>query len=796
MASLDDDLRPIAEDDFERYYAEKIWEWIPPVYRHEDGIAEDPEVLRSLVEVLALQAAIARRSTDRLWEDQFIDFCDDWAVPYIGDLVGTRLVNALSRRGRRVDVAKTLYYRRRKGTLQVLESLIRDMTGWEGVVVESFRRLARLRHGLDPEPGGLVGPVTHTPPGGTANLRAPRGGDLLPGPFDEYHHTPDVRQHRGLKGRYNIPRLNFHLYRLLPFEVRLATAVSRVERRFTFDPSGRDIPLFRPSQRRDSGRCGSVEEWAISAPIPCRLLGAASYRLSEDAVPAGFENELGPLVGVLFGNERRLRETLLTLIDTLTLDTNISSILLRSITDDSPRRHLIPEAIAVLVAENSGEAPFSHEMIVSGDLEDWGQSLTLPDDKRIVIDPERGRFLLLEDAGSGEQKFVPVYHYGFSGPVGAGTYDRRGSVVMGDEVTDIDGGARNTAGHELEAGPITGFSLPNDGIHQFINSKTYIPDAPADNTITDVNKLNLQAKNGERPYIKLKPRDDEHAWIFEALTKPAGDPDAEANIRCLMLEGLWLGIEPTDIAMQTLAAAEDRCDPVATTLVLDGVFDRVVIRHCTLDPGGEQARLEPLECMPIPYVALEVRGQVEELIVENAIVGPILEATSDTDPCSVGKLIIRDSIVQSLDPGVNGITTRIGEVHLERVTVFGDVEVNRLFATEALIQGSVMVTDNQHGCFRFSATNQGADVRLPPQYESHLIEGGIPNHYFVSRRFGDPGYGQLSGTVPQVIVRGAENGSEIGAFSSLLSPVKLDSLKAKVNEFMPFGLIAQYINEN
>jgi hypothetical protein len=200
--------------------------------------------------------------------------------------------------------------------------------------------------------------------------------------------------------------------------------------------------------------------------------------------------------------------------------------------------------------------------------------------------------------------------------------------------------------------------------------------------------------------------------------------------------------------------------------------------------------------MPIPVVTLEVRGQVDELIIENAIAGPILESTSDADPCSVGKLIIRDSIVQSLYPGINGITTRIGEVHLERVTVFGDVEVNRLFATEALIQGSVKVTDNQHGCFRFSATNQGADVRLPPQYESHLIEGGIPNHYFVSRRFGDPGYGQLSETVPQVIVRGAENGSEIGVFSSLLGPVKLDSLKAKVNEFMPFGLIAQYINEN
>ena len=30
-------LRP-AEDGYARYYAEKIWEWIPEVYRHEDGL--------------------------------------------------------------------------------------------------------------------------------------------------------------------------------------------------------------------------------------------------------------------------------------------------------------------------------------------------------------------------------------------------------------------------------------------------------------------------------------------------------------------------------------------------------------------------------------------------------------------------------------------------------------------------------------------------------------------------------------------------------------------------------------
>ena len=165
-----------AEDHFERYYTEKIWEWIPAIYRDLDGQAANPGVMRAMVVLLAQQAAIARRSIDRLWEDQFIELCDDWAISYLGDLVGTRLVNELNRRGRRVDVARTIYYRRRKGTPLVLERLTQDITGWEGTVVESFRRLGRTRHNFDPELSDQLAfdaiPSLVTPPGGWANLKS------------------------------------------------------------------------------------------------------------------------------------------------------------------------------------------------------------------------------------------------------------------------------------------------------------------------------------------------------------------------------------------------------------------------------------------------------------------------------------------------------------------------------------------------------------------------------------------------------------------------------------------------
>ncbi|GKT07112.1 hypothetical protein [Desulforhabdus sp. TSK] len=786
-----------AQDEFERYYTEKIWDWIPAVFKEEDGLAARPDVLRSIVEILARQAAVARRSIDRLWEDQFIEFCDDWAIPYIGDLVGTRLVHELNRRGRRVDVARTIFYRRRKGTPLVMELLIRDITGWSGVVVESFKQLARARHGLDPEPDAFAGLVTQAPPGGWARLPSAHGAELVDGPFDEFAHTPDFRQPRGKLGRYNIPKLNFHLYRLLPFEVNFATAANFGDNRFTFDPSGRDVPLFSPDQRTDPERCHAVREWELPAPIPCRLLGAASYvitdalldDLMEGGLPQDAAEELSRYLGVVFRDEVRLRVTLESLTHSAAILVMFDRILAGAITEDSPKAHLIPStiqsdprAVAVAVGADRDSIPVEHQRIAAGNLEDWGTSLgTLPPEKTLVIDPERGRFWFPSDPGG--QVWVPAYHYGFSGNIGAGPYDKRDALVSGT-VTDLPDGDPGDPGPVAMSLPVP----PLTGVFQLGNSKTYRPDGD----INGIDKLTLQAANFERPYVeRLTPAGTE--WVFRAEPKaavPPGESEPEENLRHLALTGLWVGIEEDGAA-----PGPEPCPPIAAALVLEGVFDRVVISHCTLDPGGEKARTDPGQCRAIPYVRLLVRGNVEELVIESSIVGPILEDEAAGNPGAIQKLFVHDSIVQSIDAACPAIETDLGEVELERATVFGDVEVNRLFASEALIQGVVKVTDNQHGCFRFSATHDAPDKRLPRQFESHLFEPGIPNHCFVSRRFGDPGYGQLSETAPAELVRGAENRSEIGAFNSLLNPIKLDDLKAKVNEFMPFGLIAQYINE-
>src|SRR6266545_2517304 len=96
------------DDRYAEYYAAKLWQLIPAVYRSLDSDPTKPGPLAELVNRIGAQAAVLRRSIDRLWEDQSIESCDDWIIPYIGDLLATKLVACLDPAGQRRDVAKTI----------------------------------------------------------------------------------------------------------------------------------------------------------------------------------------------------------------------------------------------------------------------------------------------------------------------------------------------------------------------------------------------------------------------------------------------------------------------------------------------------------------------------------------------------------------------------------------------------------------------------------------------------------------------------------------------------------------
>ncbi len=66
--------------------ADQLFALLPAVYRTRD--AENGGPLQALFAVIAAQSGIVEDNIKQLYDDQFIETCAPWVIPYIGDLVG------------------------------------------------------------------------------------------------------------------------------------------------------------------------------------------------------------------------------------------------------------------------------------------------------------------------------------------------------------------------------------------------------------------------------------------------------------------------------------------------------------------------------------------------------------------------------------------------------------------------------------------------------------------------------------------------------------------------------------
>ena len=224
--------------------AQKLYELLPAIYRSRD--AEQSEPLRALLAVIAEQIGVLEDDLDRLYDDQFIETCNDWVVPYIGDLIGYRSLHGVVPKvaSPRAEVAHTIAFRRRKGTATMLEQLARDVTGWPARVVEYFQLLGWTENMNHIRPEAQYAP----------NLRDWEKLERLNNPFDLTCHTIDVRRISERAGKYNIPNIGIHLWRLGAYRLRNSPAVAVAAgdtQRFLFDPLGRDTQLFTQPERED-----------------------------------------------------------------------------------------------------------------------------------------------------------------------------------------------------------------------------------------------------------------------------------------------------------------------------------------------------------------------------------------------------------------------------------------------------------------------------------------------------------------------------------------------------------------
>lgn len=846
---------PDDRDHYEVYYADKLWDLLPAIYRALDTDAFDKKgPLHEIVDRIGAQAAILRRSMDRMWEDQSIETCDDWIIPYIADLLATNLVASLDARGQRLDVAKTIYYRRRKGTVAILEEIASDITGWDARVVEFFRRMGRTRHGLDPEIGlpsatddpagsyrlqlaeGLVGALTNTGIGGWADLRNVYGAfkanstfnvvdvDKTASAFDEYFHTADLRRGRGQVGWYNIPRLGVFLWRLRSFgadqelDPTTPVAVQNCPDHYTFDPTGREIPLFARSTRAYGDKWVSPAEWQLPTPISTPLLQ------NDLKLPAD-EQHLYAAIDPVDG----------------------TSILLRSL----------------------------------GVFRKPGSFYDLVGPDKVKVFPERGRLTVLNPPAN-DTIFV-TYHYGFSSSIGSGPFDRR---ILGEKLADQPDpkSVVNGGGNALSA-PLAG--LAPTGTITLGDSLTYDTVSDVGSVATGIQNVTLRAKNKSRPLIRL-PGPNLTEWTFtgadgsilalEGLFVSGGDIVLSGKFDSVTLtcctfdpgDSGDIAIPPTIytksadgrdlipcrfwIEAQIRQLKIDRCitgpirtrasGEIETLIVNDSIVQAIRTDDLSLfavtdlknptklasllrDAGdplssylkgqfttATQQLLNAYDSSKPPSQAL-IQALIQEL--NTLLSGPSLydanrfaqvkltaatlqwttQSLHGTDLIRLNRWLLQEAYPVELADKDSTIALSSGEVDLSRCTLLGPAYLHRLSASECILDDVVLVEDTQHGCVRFSAWSTGSV--LPRPYESVEIAPKSP--LFTTRIFGQPGYAQLLSSVDTAIIpgagstagatisQGAQNGSEMGAFAREKNPIKERSLRIKYEEFMPLGLI-------
>ena len=125
---------------------ERLYNLLPTIYRIRDASQGEP--LRVFMDALESEFRIVEQDIDALYDNWFIETCDDWAVPYIASQIG--VYNPVDTRklfpGQRRQVADTIAYRRRKGMVAILEHVLRDVTGWYVRLLEYWHLLSLTPH--------------------------------------------------------------------------------------------------------------------------------------------------------------------------------------------------------------------------------------------------------------------------------------------------------------------------------------------------------------------------------------------------------------------------------------------------------------------------------------------------------------------------------------------------------------------------------------------------------------------------------------------------------------------------
>jgi hypothetical protein len=745
-----------------------LYDLLPALYRERD--AEEGFPLRALLDLLGGEVDRLEGEIAQLWDDLFVETCRDWVVPYIGDLVASdvlydrtrvadrdlagELFDDLASRDlrpaiavrTRADVARTIAYRRRKGTLAMLEELARDVTGWPAHAVELFDVVARAQH-LDAVRPGV----------GWADLRSVERAGRVDGPFDELSHTVDVRAPAQREGWHNVPNVGFFLWRLGAYPLENVPA-RRGDRpwRWHASPLGATAPLFS-AWRREGDEAGLATELHVAAPIRGSLLHA-DLRRRRDADP-DFTDLYGD-----FGD----------------------------VAPDIP----VAPGRSVFVVRNG--TPVRPARVTCARLDPWPANP--PAGGIVAIDPVSGRIAL--GAGLGQTRSLDVsFHYGFAADLGGGPYER-GRWLVRPELAALhfavkEGGGAGTT-HTSVAAALADWATPSvggraDAIVTILDSRTY--DLPPAVTLRDRGRLVIEAANGQRPVLRADEA-AEGAFEIQADAGQTGQPEgrAELTLSGVVLEGFVRvagDIGRLRLLHSTLVPGR-RFDPEGAAVSTGPSIH--VHRVRGRRRINEELRVELAFSIAGP---LELPDHSDRIVLVDSIVdglggAAVFGTPADGQPAAAPPLVAERSTVLG--------SVAVRELDASNSLFSGRVEAERTQA--GCVRFSYTPPDSRtparYRCQPDLAAQElvdaalAANPRLAPEAVAALRARAharvLP--VLADRRYGSPAYAQLHLAGPRELATGAEDGAELGAFCHVKQAQRESNLRTRLAEYLPFGLDA------
>lgn len=765
-----------------------LFERLPEIYRTSDAEQSPAYPLRAYLAAVEEAFGALHDDIARLYDNLFIDTCEDWVVPYLADLLGTTHLKG-DPRTLRADVADTIALRRRKGTLGAIERLAADLTGWACRSVELRENLGWHQHlnHQRPDAGGQPpwgsDAITRfmVPRGGTAPIRDPALLALLGTPFDNFACSADIKPATDDARHVNLPNLAVFLWRLAAYQwPALPPLVKGVT-----DLGAQPAPLARFALRLD----------LHPLDRPQRLFNIARQRVSDPRAQDG-------------------------LIVPLTQPDAVPGPMLDArITTGSPAGN--PQAYVRIDFFDDATTP-----ITGLDLADVGLNLFLPQSEQpafaatrwhfrgdnlcaweaglrrplaageIVIDPDIGRLVIGLDSTAQRDALVTSqgtdlvprlytsFTYASPGPVGAHPVARIPLDRTGVEVREV---SARPGGTLLQA--------------QMDNLDTATQPVVIDILDSLVHPLDIGALAGTAIDGGVSLR------LARSLTLRAADGQ-----RPVVLLSRPLGFRPVDAASATTEAPAVRLEgielargpgfPAGSALIDRAALARLELIGCTLDPGGHALRddsrapMSPAMRLVNGYgfsVPADERSFVPtpDIIIQRSITGSL--AVDDRYRLDISDSIVdaglgvgdppggRFAIAAATDPA----SAWAAPLAFHGLTCFGPVRVTGVGGAGGLFTQRFEVLDNQHGCIKWSWFSGDAD-RLPPHHFSlHAPDARLA---FTSERFNDPGYAQLArGSDARIRTRGPDDDA-MGAHGFLLEAHKWTNLQVRLREFMPVGV--------